>query len=287
MASFVIHHVAGVEFLKKVEKVYSIQLTEEQKNNFLLGDLIVDSSKIDFQIPKGLESDELTFIKQKYYELIQEEKVSTHFRKHEDKNMCVQVPIVEKFIDKYNNIIKIDFSALGYLFHLYTDQMFFSNLFSESFECLDENNIQTLYIKKLKYIKVKKNGNIYLATDVFNKDSSTSIYNDYTVINKIILDYYNTSFDFNYLYNYANTNFINPGINEVDYKNIVNVLNNTVKYIKQANNAQTSNLSIFDIDNVKLFITIVCTNFILKYSNLLSEIVDYSSKKEVKIKVIN
>ena len=136
--------------------------------------------------------------------------------------------------------------------------------------------------KKLKYIRVKKNGEIYLATDIFGKDSKVSIYNDYTIMNKLILNYYNISFAFNDLYNYACNNFTNPGINEVDYKNIFNVLKNTVKYIEQSNSTKYSELSVFDTNKVKLFIPKIVDNFICEYSNLINEVITYNSKKEKK-----
>lgn len=273
MASFVIHHVAGIEFLKQIEKNYNISLTEEQKNQFLLGNLIVDSTKLKFKIPKGLCFDEVTLLKREYSMKLQEEKISTHFRNHEDKDMCIQTPIVENFINKYEDIIKVDFSALGYLYHLYTDKIFFNNLFKESFECLDKNKLPTIYSKDLKFIKITKNGIIYSFTDVFSKDSNVSIYNDYTVMNKILLNHYNVSFDFEYFCNYASKNFVNPGINEVDYDNITNILKNTLSYIEQSNNIQGSNLNIFDIEKVKLFVPRVVDNFINDYKFILNEIV--------------
>lgn len=273
MASFVIHHVAGIEFLKQIEKNYNISLTEEQKNQFLLGNLIVDSTKLKFKIPKGLCFDEVTLLKREYSMKLQKEKISTHFRNHEDKDMCIQTPIVENFINKYEDIIKVDFSALGYLYHLYTDKIFFNNLFKESFECLDKNKLPTIYSKDLKFIKITKNGIIYSFTDVFSKDSNVSIYNDYTVMNKILLNHYNVSFDFEYFCNYASKNFVNPGINEIDYDNITNVLKNTLSYIEQSNNIQGSNLNIFDIEKVKLFVPRVVDNFINDYKFILNEIV--------------
>ena len=127
--------------------------------------------------------------------------------------------------------------------------------------------------KDLKFIKITKNGIIYSFTDVFSKDSNVSIYNDYTVMNKILLNYYNVSFDFEYFCNCASKNFINPGITEVDYDNITNVLKNTLSYIEQSNNIQGSNLNIFDIEKVKLFIPRVVNNFINDYKFILNEIV--------------
>ena len=100
MASFVIHHVAGIEFLKQIERFYEISLTEEQKNQFLLGNLIVDSTKIKFKVPKGLCSDEVTLLKRDYMMKTQEEKMSTHFGNPKDKDLCVQAPIVENFVNK-------------------------------------------------------------------------------------------------------------------------------------------------------------------------------------------
>ena len=125
MASFVIHHVAGIEFLKRIEKEYNVYFTEEQKSQFLLGNLIVDSIKTNFHIPKGLDEEELAFLKKEYYQKIQEEKVKTHFRMMEDEEVFIQIPVVEKFVEKYQHIIQTNLSAMGYLFHLYTDKMFF------------------------------------------------------------------------------------------------------------------------------------------------------------------
>lgn len=284
MASFVIHHVAGIEFLKQIERFYEISLTEEQKNQFLLGNLIVDSTKIKFKVPKGLCSDEVTLLKRDYMMKTQEEKMSTHFRNPKDKDLCVQSPIVENFVNKYEDIIKVDFSALGYLYHLYTDKIFFNNLFKESFECLDKNKFPTIYSKNLKFIKILKNGIIYPFTDVFSKDSNISIYNDYTVMNKIILNYYNVSFDFEYFCNYASKNFINPGINEVDYNNITDVLKNTRNYIEQSNDIKENNLNVFDVEKVKLFVPRVVDNFINDYKFILDKIV--TNRKTDKTRIL-
>ncbi len=42
MASFVIHDVAGEVFLKELKEKYGIELSDIDKNKFLMGNLIVD-----------------------------------------------------------------------------------------------------------------------------------------------------------------------------------------------------------------------------------------------------
>lgn len=285
MASFVIHHTAGLNFLKQLEEKYHVVLTEEQKKQFLLGNLIVDSTSLKFAIPDGVSQEELKLMKKDFSRKVQEEKVSTHFRTSEDKDLCIQVPIVEKFVDKYDELIKSDMSALGYLFHLYTDKQFFCDLFDKSFECLDENMKQTIYIKLLKFIKTKKNGNIYLANEVFSKDSKVNIYDDYTVMNKIILSYYNIEFPFLDLCEYIDE-FINPGIEEVDYNNIFEVLRKTKCYIEQSYSIESDKLNIFDVNEVKKFIPELVDSFIGIYSDIIDETIDNINKK-TKIKKFN
>ena len=51
MASFVVHNIAGEKFLQLLEES-GINLSPEQKDKFLLGNLIVDSSKIKKVIPE-------------------------------------------------------------------------------------------------------------------------------------------------------------------------------------------------------------------------------------------
>ena len=241
MASFVVHHVAGVIFLKQLEKKYHITLTENQKNQFLLGNLIVDSSNLNFNIPENVSLERLHIMKKEYFEKQQKEKISTHFRNI--NNLCVQAPIIQKFIEKYNELIKTDMTVFGYLFHLYTDKRFFDDFFNESFEYLDENMEKTIYKSSLKYIRVKKNGNIYLASDVFSKISNVSIYDDYTVMNKLILNYYDIEFPFLSLYDFSQENFINPGIEEVNYENIFEILRKTKVYIEQSYNIESDKLN--------------------------------------------
>lgn len=264
MASFVIHHVAGLKFIDRLENKYGVILSETEKNQFLLGNLIVDSTRNKLQLKEGLTEEEIQRLKNQYSKNIQDEKISTHFRNANDRELCVQTPNADIFKTKYENILH-DFSVLGYLFHLYTDKMFFDDLFTESFECLDKNLKPTIYAKDLKFIKSKKNNKIYLADDIWKEDSPVSIYSDYTTMNKIILEHFDVNINFEKLLECAENNFSNPGIEEVDYNNIFWVLKSTSNYIKQSYESENTELKIFSDSKVKQFIPNVIEQFVNQY----------------------
>ena len=90
--------------------------------------------------------------------------------------------------------------------------------------------------KKFKvagYLRLsQEDGDKEVSDSIFWTGTSTlSIYSDYTILNKILLEYYNTSFDPDTLLEYAKTNFNNPGIEEVDYSKIVRIILKTKKYM--------------------------------------------------------
>jgi len=205
-------------------------------------------------------------VKVNYRNNIQKEKVFTHFRNLDDYNLCVQVPNLNKFIDKYYDIIENDFTAFGYLFHLYTDKMFFDNLFNDTFEFLDKNGNKTIYSNEAVIIKIKKNNLLYKSSDFWNGDNPVSIYHDYTVMNKMLLEYYGTSFDEDEYMAFVPF-FKNPGIEEVDYKNVRDVIKNTASYIKESCLEKSNVLNVFDKNKVVSFIDEISENFLMNYYN--------------------
>ena len=103
---------------------------------------------------------------------------------------------------------------------------------------------------------------------MFSFDSDFSIYQDYTKMNKILLDKYNIVFDYKKLIYFAKS-FNNPGIEEVDYNNIFNVLNETENFIEASYNIQDLSLCVFDYVTVDRFIGDVVDNFISTYEEIV------------------
>ena len=157
---------------------------------------------------------------------------------------------------------------MGYFFHLFTDKLFFEDLFKATFSCLDKDGRETNYAKDVTSTYVKKNGRIYSQIEFWNGDNKESIYHDYTVMNKILLEYYGCIFDKNRLLD-SSKSFINPGIEEVDYSNITSVLNKTESFIKESYVEEDNTLYVFDYDMVKNFISVVAHNFFNTYYDLI------------------
>lgn len=271
MASYVMHHTVGKVSIEKIKQQFNIDIEEKNIYDFLLGNLIVDSLNLKLNIPTGLTSDEITLIKHDYWLKVQEYKRTTHFRSKEDIDLCVQSPNVNLFVNKYEKIVTSDFSALGYLFHLYTDKMFFEYFLKKAFEYLDKEQKNTKNISDLKFIKILKNNKLVLAKNLFDVENKESIYNDYTIMNKMILTHYNISFDLTKMKKYA-INFLNPGIEEVDYQSILDVINKVNKFIEESYKVEDSNLNVFEKDEIYKFIKYTSDQFLEEYSDIITKL---------------
>ena len=114
MASYVVHYIAGEQFLKSLNKIR--KLNKNEVNKFRLGNLIVDFVNIKQPDVDGLSDDEIIKIKERYRIDKTNRKLVTHFRDKENIKFIVNSPNLEKFMDKYNDLLMKDFFALGYFF---------------------------------------------------------------------------------------------------------------------------------------------------------------------------
>lgn len=271
MASFIMHTITGERFLKALENHYNITISEYEKNLFILGNLIPDSLKIDKTLPSNLTEEELTNYKYDLKTKIREEKMVTHFRKPQNENLCFKIPVISSFLTKYTNLVKKDITALGYMFHLYTDIIFFSELFPKTYINIDENGNETIYDKYCKKVRIIKTNQEVDIKAFWTESGDTSIYDDYTTITKILIDEFGVSFNKETLLKFANENFINPGIEEVSYEKIDEIINKTSEYIDESQRLEKRELKVFDEKAVKDFIKSIPERFIKEYSYILKE----------------
>lgn len=269
MASFVIHTLAAETLLKELENKYGVSLSTEDTNKFLLGNLIVDSLKLDMSVPSNLQGQELIDYKMDLKRKNREEKISTHFRNPDNEDNILKLPEPNLFIDKYKDLLKKDISVIGYLFHLYTDRYFFSSLFPKTFISLKSNGEIATKEKESHSIRILKNDKVVSDSIFWTGTSPLSIYSDYTILNKLLLEYYGTSFNPEDLLVFSKTNFKNPGIEEVDYSKIEEIINKTKRFIKDSYSDSETTLNVFEEEQVKSFIHEVVSNFLTEYEQLI------------------
>lgn len=269
MASFVIHTLAAESLLKEIENKYGVSLSNDDINKLLLGNLIVDSLKLDMTIPDNLQGQELVDYKMELKRKNRQEKISTHFRNIDDEENVLKIPQPQYFISKYKDLLTKDISVIGYLFHLYTDRYFFSNLFPKTFISLTEDGKETTKEKESHSICILKNNKIVSDKVFWTGTSPLSIYSDYTILNKLLLEYYGTSFNPDTLVEFAKKNFNNPGIEEVDYRNIIELILKTKTFIEESYTTPDTELNVFNEEIVKEFIHEVSINFLTEYDSLI------------------
>lgn len=262
MASFVVHYIAGEKLLESLNNIRD--LTETEKNNFRLGNLIVDSLGFNKEYTKPLNEEELLESNKRYRETKITKKIRTHFRDKDSSELCCNLPNPDAFMNKYHNLVLKDFFALGYLFHLYTDKIFFTNFYENIITCLDKNKNPTNKLKENVYIKINKNNKIYSYSD-FWYGQDYNIYNDYTKMNSYLLNKYEIKFDNKYLQEFANTYLTTSPIEEVELKDIYEVLEKTEKYINESQNKDYNNLIVFTKEDLCSFIPLVVKRFYKHY----------------------
>lgn len=278
MASFVIHNIAGTEMLNILKNKLGYEISPEDERKFLVGNLIPDSSNLQFpSLDPNLSKEELIAEKDRRSQAIQTEKQITHFRPLDEADKNVQTPQLEAFIEKYHHLFPKDMSVLGYLFHLYTDKLFFGNLFNSSFIFLDANHHETDCVSDTKCMLLKRDGKTYDVREIFSQDSETSIYRDYTRMNTLLLNKYHATFDAEALLRDAE-NITNPGIEEVNYSNVRLVIIKTARFIEESQSLSDYTLRVFKQEDVEDFIRTVTESFILAYQREI----DASLKKPQK-----
>lgn len=194
MISYVIHYILGEKFLESLESM--VKLSSYDINNFRLGNLIVDYYSNDC------------------YDRFWVKKRKTHFFS-DNSNMGLGLEIdLDNFLRKYGKIVSSDFSALGCLFHLYSDKVFL--------KLLNDNGNDCSYVEGMNW-------------ELFFNDKESL---------DGFFDYFKRSFDGSKLKFFAVDNFINPGISEVDYFKIYDVIERLDEYILVRESEQIKDLGV-------------------------------------------
>ena len=186
MPGFILHLTAAQMLLKYLPSHPDFPYPISSVNDFLIGNLLPDATQ---------------------------QKESSHFRDPLYREKMMVFPDLTRFTAKYRSLLP-DSSALGYYFHLYIDRKFFKDFIPQVVEFYDKNGqitdirdeVATVYIQKSQTsIPFSK----YLTEEYY--------YGDYTRMNTYLVNQYKIPLD-------LNPEAVNPGISEICYKDVQEVL---------------------------------------------------------------
>ena len=214
MPGYILHLTAAQMFLK-TQKGQELLKTKQDKNDFLIGNLLPDTTKI---------------------------KARSHFRDPKYHDRMVEYPETGWFIEKYHDLLS-NSSVIGYLFHLYIDRRFFKEYMPKIVEFRNAQDEREERREQVKDVVLKRTGQRLSKQDFF---SEKYYYGDYTKMNTYLVNRYQipTTLD---------PNIPNPGIMEVDYEDVRQVLNELKEYLKVPEDA-AANVKVFDVEDLPFFL---------------------------------
>ena len=154
-----------------------------------------------------------------------ESKVKSHFLPNDKTDL----PILDKFLDKYKNNLNNPF-IMGYYIHLFTDYLWFKYFIPEITNSSD-------YIKVLSGNKIK----------CTKEEIEKLIYNDYTNLNISLIEEYNLDLSLFY----EDIEIPNIKFDEIPLDKLQVIVNQMGIIIENSKKEYTYS---FNIDNVKQFI---------------------------------
>lgn len=280
MASYVVHYIMGEQLLNLICNRTHISISCEDKNAFRLGNLIVDVLGFGHPDVNGLSEDEIIEVRKQYREKKILKKIKTHFRSESGVDLLINSPRLDDFISKYGDLLVRDFSVMGYFFHLYIDKVFFEYFYGSVISCLDKNYKPTKFVHDNLYVKINKNRKI-ISKDYF-WNGKHNIYDDYYVLNKYFIQNYGDCFNQERFDNLVGAQIINPGILEVDYCKIDEVLKKMKFYILESKELSNDDMVAFEKEDFLKFIFEQVDCFYYDYQDMIFTLLD--SNKFIKNK---
>ena len=251
MPSFAIHTVCGIELLKK------LKVDDNSKGDFIIGNILPDVSRVrDYKNKDDLDK----------RKSIQDRKMITHFRVDDD--IVLQYPDLNKFLDKYEGSVKKNIISLAYFFHLYTDYYYFK-IFLNDILCFYDKDMNITNSKKnVYYVKILRNNEVYEFKKLFNKLGNDSIYNDYSISNKYLINKYNLNIDYDDLIEYIDQEGFTTEIKESNSLFAYYAIIKLRKYLKDLEIVDDK-LRYFTYEEFDSLVENIINNFIKDYGYLL------------------
>lgn len=222
MPGYIIHLAAAKE-LQPYLKKYQLLKTEEDINAFLVSCLIPDAVS---------------------------DKSKTHYRQTDDRSIQIRYPQPWRFCDRYPQLIHTP-AGIGYLFHLYVDYLFYHEYWNRHILLTDADHNLQVRKDKIELAILLDFNKIVSGKSFFIEKP---LYDDYTVINAVLEEHYQLTYDFSPVEN--------PGIKEVDYSRIEEVRNDILRYSALSRQSPTHETYVLKVEPLLEFIHTTAPRFI-------------------------
>lgn len=170
------------------------------------------------------------------------DKTQSHFRHPNRHEKLMVYPDLDLFLNKYKHLLSDD-SCLGYYYHLFIDRVYAKDYIPQIVNFYTENGLEASDRKDITHALIKRTGELVPIKTFF---SDKYYYGDFTKLNTYLIDRFNLSTDLVY-------DVVNPGIEEVDYANIVNIQEQLQRYLDVPADA-VNGLKVFDIEDLLEFL---------------------------------
>ena len=170
------------------------------------------------------------------------DKTYSHFRHPARQEKLMVYPDLDLFLDKYRQLL-CDSSCLGYYFHLYIDRVYAKDYIPQVVTFYDANGQEAEDRKDITHALIKRTGELVPIKTIF---SDEYYYGDFTKLNTYLINRFNLSTD-------LACDVVNPGIEEVDYKDIQKILKQLQGYLDVSEDA-VKELKVFDIEDLLRFL---------------------------------
>ncbi|MEE1087253.1 MAG: hypothetical protein U0L05_08880 [Schaedlerella sp.] len=170
------------------------------------------------------------------------EKSASHFRAKERSGKMVEYPELDVFSEKYGSLFN-DSSVLGYYYHLYIDRKFFTEYYPRVLKYLNWKLEEETEKEKVVYACVLRTGEILPLKKFLSEEY---YYGDFTRMNTWLVEKFQLPL-------HLNTQIKNPGIKEVDYRNVESVLGQLQGYL-EVPAEEAEHLRVFDKEDLIKFL---------------------------------
>lgn len=215
MPGYILHLTSAQIALNMMEELTGMKFNAKQKNDFFIGNLLPDTVR---------------------------DKTASHFRNPLYRNQMIEYPDLDLFLAKYQPMLN-DISCFGYYFHLYIDYKFFTEYLPSIATLLDEDGQVVTKRDEVAQVEIKRTGQRIPKEQFFSKEY---YYGDYTRMNTYLVERYHLPLQFD-------TNVNNPGIEEVNYADVENVLDELQGYLNVPASA-INELKVFEVESLVQFL---------------------------------